>query len=119
MAVLSITVPILDPVLIWAIVKHPNSHLFHRCAAVSLLLLNIYWYTLFFSKWVEEYKAMKAKKTQKVSKAKITSLLTLVHIVRFANKMSEIRKRMGQERFLAKFSSIRSYSIYDSFYRED
>jgi len=118
MAVLSITVPILDPILVWMIVSHPNSALFHRTAAVGLLFLNFYWYTLFFSKWVQEYKTMKVKKNT-APEVKVKSMYTLIYILKFSKKMQEVKERMGQERQMSPFSSIRAYSECDSYYYEE
>jgi len=118
MGVLSITVPFVDPILVWMIVNHPNSHIFHRCAAIGLLLLNWYWYTLFFSKWVEEYKAMRAKKAS-VSEVKVKHMSTLVYVLKFARHVSDVKKRMKSERQMDRFSTIRSYSVCDSIYYDD
>jgi len=118
MGVLTITVPFVDPVLVWMIVRNPNSHIFHRSTSIGLLFLNVYWYILFFNKWVEEFNVTRAKKTS-VPEVKVKRMSTLFYVLKVARRVSDVKKRMKRERQMDKFSSIRSYSECDCIHYDD
>lgn len=110
MSVLSITVPILDPILVYFILISPNTHIFLQFCGVGLLLLNWYWYSLFVQKWVSEYKSMFAKSPEKVT---IKNMGTLIATMAFAKKMSDVKKRMNKNPKFRNSESIRGYATCD------
>jgi hypothetical protein len=48
---MTLTIPILAPILAFIIIMEPNSHPFHQAAAVGLVVVNMMWFFKFMTKY--------------------------------------------------------------------
>jgi len=68
MIFLTITVPIMGPILAYFIVTNPNSHAFHQFSVTGLVLINLYWFVLFSQKFMGGEKKQQKLATKPVKK---------------------------------------------------
>jgi len=48
---MTLTIPILAPILAFIIIMEPNSHPFHQAAAIGLVIVNMMWFFKFMTKY--------------------------------------------------------------------
>ena len=48
---MTLTIPILAPILAFVIIMEPKSHPFHQAAAIGLVVVNLMWFFKFMTKY--------------------------------------------------------------------
>lgn len=54
---MTVTIPILSPILAFVILMEPRSHPFHQLAAVGLVVVNLMWFVKFMTRYAAGWTA--------------------------------------------------------------
>lgn len=65
---MTVTIPILSPILALVILMEPRSHPFHQLAAVGLVVVNMMWFFKFMTKYMGAVKGSSGSGSEKVDK---------------------------------------------------
>lgn len=71
---MTITIPILAPILAFVILMEPRSHPLHQFAAVGLVVVNLMWFFKFMAKYMAAASTSSHPATAKAAAAAATGL---------------------------------------------